>query len=277
MIVYLQLLLLALLGSVIALAGGVVFLYQRDWAHFLERHSVPFAAGVLITVSLVGLLPEAVHMAGESAFLIVLITFFTAYLFEHVFFGIHHHDDHQHGRNYQASIPLVLFGDTIHNFIDGVAIGAAFFAAPGLGLVTALSTFLHEVPHEIGDFGILLKAGWKKGKIVWVNVISASATIVGAFALLFFVHNEGLIGGLLAISSGVFLYLGASDFLPHIEDGYRNKVRAVVPMALGVLIMLISLMLVPHTHEENEVHDEEWISTGTEARFDDGNRSSLKQ
>jgi zinc and cadmium transporter len=247
----LQLFLLALLGSIIALVGGVVFLYKRSWSDFLEKHSVPFAAGVLITVSLVGLLPEAHEAIGENTFVIILLTFFAADLFEHVFFGIHHHKEGG-AHDYKGSVPLVIVGDTIHNFIDGVAIGASFLVSPGLGLITALSTFLHEVPHEIGDFGILLRAGWSRPKIFLVNVISASATIVGAFALLLFAGNDVLIGSLLAVSAGVFLYLGASDFLPHIEEGYESKLKSVLPLTIGVAVMLFTLMVVPHSHEDVE-------------------------
>ena len=237
-----QLFLLALLGSIIALVGGVVFLYKRSWSDFLEKHSVPFAAGVLITVSLVGLMPEAYEVVGEKTFVIVLLTFFAAYLFEHVFFGIHHHKEGG-AYDYKGSVPLVIVGDTIHNFIDGVAIGASFLVSPGLGLITAL---LHEVPHEIGDFGILLRVGWSRPKIFIVNAISASMTIVGAFALLLFAGNDVLIGSLLAVSAGVFLYLGASDFLPHIEEGYESKLKSVLPLTIGVAVMLFTLMVVPH-------------------------------
>jgi len=160
----LNLFLLALLGSVIALFGGVVFLFNRRLSSVLEKYSVPFAAGVLVTVSLLGLIPESEHEIGEMAHWIVLASFLGVYLFEHLFFGIHHHgdEDEHHKEIEESSIGLVLFGDTIHNFIDGVAIAASFMISPNLGFITALSTFLHEVPHEIGDFGILLKAGWKR-------------------------------------------------------------------------------------------------------------------
>lgn len=260
----LQLFLLAFLGSIIALIGGVVFLYVSNLSKFLEKHSVPFAAGVLITVSLVGLLPEAVEILDESVFMIVLITFFAIYLFEHIFFGIHHHDDHQHGHDYKSVVPLVIVGDTIHNFIDGIAIGASFLISPGLGLITAISTLLHEVPHEVADFGILLRAGWGKSKILTVNIISASMTIVGAFTLLLFADNQAAIGVLLAVSAGIFLYLGASDFLPHIEEGYSNRIKSVIPLAIGVVVILLALSAIPHSHEHEDEHDNGSHSNGHE-------------
>lgn len=248
----LNLFFLALLGSIIALLGGVIFLFKESWSKFLSQNSVPFAAGVLITVSILGLLPESVDLLGEGTFIIVLVTFFAAYLFENLFFEVHHHATHEHPRSYKSAVPLVIVGDTIHNFIDGVAIGASFLVNPGLGLITAISTFLHEVPHEIGDFGILLKAAWKKRDIIVINVISASATIVGAFTLFLFPENETLLGTLLAISAGMFLYLGASDFLPHIEKPEGGKVRAILPLVIGVVIMVATLMAIPHSHEETE-------------------------
>lgn len=249
-----QLFLLSLLGSVIALIGGVFFLFNRKFSKGLEIHSVPFAAGVLITVSLLGLIPESLESYGENAFLVVLISFFAAYLFENLFFVLHHHsDDHHHHRhNFKSSAPLVIVGDTIHNFIDGVAIGASFLVTPGLGLITAFSTFLHEVPHEIGDFGVLLKAGWKRKNILVVNIVSASFTILGAFISFLFIGSESTLGILLAIAAGIFLYLGTVDFLPHATDGFSNKSRSLIPLTAGVLAMVLTLMLVPHSHEKHE-------------------------
>lgn len=247
----LYLLLQALIGSLIALFGGIVFLYNRRLSSVLEKYSVPFAAGVLVTVSILGLIPEAEHEIGEFAHWVVLFSFLGVYIFEHLFFGIHHHDEdegHHHDNIKTSSVGLVIFGDTIHNFIDGVAIGAAFLIDPNLGLIVALSTFLHEVPHEIGDFGILLKAGWKRSKILVVNIISATMTIVGAFSVYLFNHNESFNGTLMAISAGVFLYLGASDFLPKINSEGKNKLKSILPLILGSVIIIATILLLPHDH-----------------------------
>ncbi|MCH7641027.1 ZIP family metal transporter [Patescibacteria group bacterium] len=249
----LQIFLLAFLGSIIALAGGAIFLFNKTWSKRLEEHSVPFAAGVLLTVALLGLLPEAVHEIGEKAFLFVLLSFVSAYLFEHTFFQVHHHDHHipGHTKSYNSAIPLIIIGDTIHNFIDGVAIASSFLVAPGLGLITAISTFLHEVPHEVSDFGLLLKAGWDKKRVLLVNVFSASLTIVGAFSVILFLQDGPAVGILLSISAGMFLYLGASDFLPHIDEGGKKPIVAIAPFLIGIIIMILTFSAVPHSRDND--------------------------
>ncbi|NCN24068.1 MAG: hypothetical protein COU65_04520 [Candidatus Pacebacteria bacterium CG10_big_fil_rev_8_21_14_0_10_42_12] len=245
-----QLLLLASLGSFVGLLGGIVMLSSKKWSNVLEHHAISFAAGVMITVALVGILPESVEFIDHEAYVAVLITFLATFLFERLFLGIHHHDEHEGCASHTSSIPSVLLGDTIHNFIDGIAIGVSFLVSPGLGLVTAISTFLHEVPHEIADFGIFLKAGWKKSRIILVNIISAAVTLVGALTIYFFPVSDYLIGILLAVAAGIFLYLGASDFLPQTRDHDHegSKIKGILPLILGALIMLAVMEIVPHGH-----------------------------
>ena len=251
---------LAFLGSIVALIGGVIFLIKKSWSTWLSAYSVPFAAGVLLTTSLVGLIPGSFEIIGEKTFLIVLISFLGAYFFEKVFFDIHHHEEDNHAHEnihtnhnrYKSSIPTIIAGDTIHNFIDGIVIAAAYFVSPGLGIITTLSTFLHEVPHEIGDFGIMLKAGWKRKNILIVNILSASATLFGAGFVIFFNQNQNLIGIFLAVSAGLFLYLGASDFLPHIHKEDLSQAKASTSLILGVMIMLLAIVSIPHSHDDSD-------------------------
>lgn len=261
------LLALSLFGGVIGIIGGLFFLYHKKWSATLEVWAIPFAAGVLLTVSLFGLIPEALELIGYQAWVLVATAFATALVFERVVLAIHHHahdhhnlSEHNHAASHSQTSPsavaLVLVGDTIHNLIDGIAIGASFLASPGLGLLTAFSTFLHEIPHEIGDFGVLLKAGWAKKNIIIVNAISALVTVVGAMSVLAFPHNDQVMGTLLAISAGIFLYLGTVDFLPQViaeaRQKKKQKVAFLLPLLLGVVTILATLMLVPHGHEHDE-------------------------
>jgi zinc and cadmium transporter len=247
----LQLVLLVALGSIAGLIGGVIFLINDKWARVLCKYAVPFAAGVLISVSLLHLIPEAVHATGESVYVVVLASFIFAFFFEQFFAHLHHHEDKKHTMT-KSSVPLVIFGDTIHNFIDGVAIAAAYLVNPMAGLVVAIATFLHEAPHEIADFGILVKSGWPKRKAFTANFLSAMATFPGAFLVIYYSEViHGGVGVLLAISGGVFLYLGASDFLPEVAEENHGKPawKELSVFILGVLLMYLLTFLTPeHAH-----------------------------
>lgn len=243
----LELLGLSLIGSVAGLVGGAVFLIKKSLAEKFCRFAVPFAAGVLLSTSLLHLLPEAAHKVGSDAFLIVLIALLSSFFFEQYFARLHHHE-HHHRSKLASSAPLVIFGDTIHNFIDGVAIASAFLIEPRFGLIVALACFLHETPHEIGDFGILVAAGWSRRETFIANLLSSLTTIPGALLVFYFVKDahEG-VGMLLAVSAGVFLYLGASDFLPEVGE-HRDGVAAwkkFLPLVFGVVLMYLLTLVIP--------------------------------
>jgi zinc and cadmium transporter len=241
-------LVLAFVGSIAGLIGGVVFLVKENWAKALCHYAVPFAAGVLLSVSLLHLLPEAVREVGEVGYLYVLVALLLSFFFEQFFAQLHHHEHRRATMVKASSVPLVIFGDTIHNFIDGVAIAAAYLVDPYFGLVVTLATFLHETPHEIGDFGVLMSAGWTKGKAFIANFFSALATFPGALLVFFFMQEaHEKIGVLLAISAGVFLYLGASDFLPEVGEEEKGVPawKKFGLLVLGVVIMYVLALVTP--------------------------------
>jgi zinc and cadmium transporter len=239
-------LLLSFLGSIAGLIGGLVFLIKKEWARTLASISIPFAAGVLLSVSLLHLIPEAVHETGETAYLIVLISVITSFVFEQYFAHLHHHEDRGHTM-LKTAVPLVIFGDTIHNFIDGVAIAAAYIANPTFGIIVAIATFLHETPHEIGDFGVLISAGWSRVKAFWANFLSAMATFPGALFVYYLMRDaHEKVGVLLAISAGVFLYLGASDFLPQAEESHGHPAwKIIFLVVVGAAVMYFLRVISP--------------------------------
>lgn len=236
---------LAAVGSVLGLIGGAVFLMHGRLKEVLCKYSVPFAAGILLTVAILDLIPESVVHLGELSFLFILITFLLVFSFEHLFFKVHHHDGHAHDVPL-GSIPLVIAGDTIHNFIDGVSIASAYMVDPAFGVIVAISSFLHEVPHEIGDFGVLLSAGWKKSSVFLVNFLSATTTFLGVIFVYIFAENESMIGILLSVSAGLFLYLGASDFLPGRNDQEKTSIGKVLTVIVAATIMIFVSLVLPH-------------------------------
>jgi zinc and cadmium transporter len=269
----LHLFLLVSAGSVLALAGGLAFLFIKPLRSTLTKYSMAFASGVLLSVALLGLLPEAVHQLGEKAFLAALIAFVAVYVFESYFFDLHHHE-HEHegeqGHGFhqlkKSSALLVIVGDTVHNFIDGAAIAGAFLVDTGLGQVMAISTFLHEIPHEIGDFGILLKMGYSRKKVILINFFSALSSFIGAALVYFLMADESYLGVLLAITAGMFLYLGASDFLPKVTLK-KSSSKQLLAFLLGCLLIYFSLALIPHSHNY-ESSDESQMNSHHDSHYD---------
>lgn len=237
---------LATIGSLAGLSGGVILLTKKNWGKFLSVHSIPFAAGVMLAVSLLDVLPEAVEEAGpEKVFPIVLAVMVAAFFFEQFFLHLHHHEEHK--RTLKNSLPLVVAGDTIHNFIDGLAIAAAYLVEPALGVVVAGATFLHEIPHEMGDFGLMLAGGWSRLRVISVNILSALSTYAGAILIVLFSSTLGLdLGVLLAVAGGLFLYIAASDLLPEVESQDKdNPWHQALLFLAGVVIVWILTLAVP--------------------------------
>ncbi len=234
----LYLLALSAFGSLAGLAGGLVYFLPDKISTFFCRYSIPFASGVLLTVSLLDLMPESYHVIGENGFVVVLISFLASFIFEEIFTKLHHHGQKNEHKIAPGAIYLVLVGDTIHNFIDGVAIAAAFLVEPPLGLVVAISTFMHETPHEIGDFGVLLAGGFNKLQTLALNALSALFCVIGALFVYYAgQNNPELIGSLLAVAAGMFLYLAAGDFLPKDTINKKDAIFKIAALLLGVMLM----------------------------------------
>lgn len=237
---------LATIGSIAGLAGGVLLLFQKKSAAWLSQITIPFAAGVLLTATFINLLPEATKNVDTGLlFLVVLATILSSFFIEQLLVQFHHHKGKQ--ISLKESVPLLVLGDTIHNFIDGVVIAASYILSPELGLVVAIATFLHELPHEIGDFGLMLAAGWSRTKTLWVNFFSALATYLGVGTVFILPQlSTQFIGVILGIASGIFIYIAVSDLLPEVEKSIaKNKRWPEALLVLGgvVIMWLLNLIL----------------------------------
>ena len=253
----------SLIGGVVSLIGGILLLSRKNSAETLAKYATPFAAGALLAAVFLDLLKEGVEEAEPSTVLIAALTgmlvFFFAERFLHWF---HHHHQHE---NADPSKSLIITGDIIHNALDGVAIAAGFLVSIPTGIVTTLAVAAHEIPQEIGDFGLLLAKGMTRARVLWVNVISALATTITAVFTYLLGSEEKLpIGVLLGLSAGFLLYIAASDIIPEInERAPKKKLFDWQPILLLVGVVVVGLAItISHDYiEADSGHDHADIST----------------
>lgn len=246
----------SLVGGVFSLIGGMLLLSNKRTADQLAKYSTPFAAGALLAAAFFDLLPESIELMAEGSATRWALGGILAFFFlEHFLRWFHHHHEDKEDAK-RTTAPLVVIGDSIHNLIDGIAIGAAFLVNVPTGIVAAVAVAAHEVPQEIGDFGILLKFGLSKKKVIIVNVASALMSTIGAL-LTFWVGSKASlpIGTLLAITAGMFIYIAASDLIPTIHEDSKKRGRslAAVLLLLGVLTVGVVTEI---THEYIDVDHE---------------------
>lgn len=211
------------LGSIASLVGGIALLYKGDWVKKISGYLVSFAAGVLLSAAFLDLLPEALKDAEEAqqVFLFTLAGMVIFFLVERFLIRLHYH-----GRFHDLPpvSSLIIIGDALHNFIDGIIITTAFLVNIPLGVVTSLAIVSHEIPQEVGDFGILLLGGMRRTKVLLVNLVAALMTVLGATLAFTFASTVKLIMvPLLAFAAGNFIYIAASDLIPEIHHGLRER------------------------------------------------------
>jgi zinc and cadmium transporter len=258
----LTVILVSLAGGMFSLIGGVLLLQKKETALGMARYATPFAAGVLLAAALTDLLPEALAETTNEPSIILtwaLLGILGFFMLERFLRYFHHH--HEHGAKEKANSSLIIIGDTLHNGLDGIALGAAFLISTPTGIVAAIAIATHEIPQEIGDFGLLLKNGMRKSKVLMVNIISALATTIMA-VITFAVGDAGGIpvGELLAITAGFFIYIATSDIIPEIhEEKSLTKIdwRPWLLLLGAAFVLFVS----PIAHKYIEGESEEQHST----------------
>lgn len=224
-------------------------LYRRKLADSASHLLVSFAIGALLGVTFFDLLPEALEEAegtGINIFAWVLTGFMIFFILERFLHWFHHHHEHKE-RGSKPVVPLIVLGDSVHNFIDGLVVGGAFLIDIKLGVVTALATAAHEIPQEVGDFGILLSRGVPRKKVFFYNFISALTTIVGAL-LVYFLQGylSPLLPIFLALTAGFFIYISASDLVPEIHEKSPKEFAfletAIIIFGAVLIAALVSLL-----------------------------------
>lgn len=226
--------------SLVSLIGLLTISMDEARVRRMATVFISFAVGALLGDAFIHLIPEIFERrAPPSAALVSSLLVLSGMM---IFFGVekllrHHHGvihDHHHPQQLQEPIrrpelaAINILGDAIHNFIDGVVIGASYLASPALGLSTTFAVLLHEIPQEFGDFGILIHSGLGVRKAVLLNLASASVAIVGTAIALAAgaVAGEAITTSLLPITAGGFVYLAAADLIPELQ--HDRSLRALV-------------------------------------------------
>jgi zinc and cadmium transporter len=219
----------------------------------MVRHLVSLSAGVLLATALLHVLPEAFESRasphGLFATLLAGLMFF--FLLEKVelYRHTHHHegDGHHHHHHFDAEQAgrggwSVLVGDSIHNFCDGIIIAAAFLADTQLGIVTSLAIIAHEIPQEVGDYIVLLNAGFSRTKALLYNAISGLSAVIGGLVGYVVVGPwEALFPYLLVIASSSFVYVAVADLIPQLQQrmSLKDTAAQLAWLAAGMAMILL--------------------------------------
>lgn len=258
------------IGGVLSVLAASVFLLLSDSMRAkVLPHGISFATGALLAVAFWGLIPHAFEEVAPSeiqtlsgSIMLGLLLFFTLeklLIWRHCHSSsceVHvdteeqedsHGHSHAHGSHKSAGT-MILIGDGIHNFVDGVLIAAAFLTDVQLGIVTSLAVAAHEIPQEVGDFAILLHSGFSKKKALIYNVLASLTTVLGG--VLAYYSLAGLHDSLpyfLAIASSSFIYIAVADLIPtlHKKTDIKTSLQQIALILAGV-VLIVSLHGVAH-------------------------------
>jgi len=233
--------------SLLSLIGVITLGIKKKLLKKILFILIGLSAGALMGASFLHLLPEALEESTYgSVFFLVLIGFSLFFLIEK-FLKWHH--CHKGSCNVHTFHYMNLFGDSVHNFIDGMIIAASFLVNIPFGIITTLAIIAHEVPQEIGDYAVLVYGGFSRLKALIYNFLVALTSIIGAlFGYFLSAHIATLRLFLVPFAAGGFIYIAASDLVPelHKEPKLKKSLTSFAFFILGILLMAILKALFEH-------------------------------
>jgi len=239
--------------SVISLVGVFTLSFKESTLRQVLFALIGLATGALFGDALIHLIPEAFESGISTttiAFLVMagILLFF---MLEKIFLWRHSHleevesiesvEQHDHSPKHLA--PLVLVADFVHNILDGVIIGASFLISTPVGISTTVAVILHEIPQEIGDFGLLIHAGWSRGKALLWNFLSALSAVLGLLVVFTIGASvESFVPFVSAVTAGSFIYIAGSDLVPELRKTIslsRSAIQvATIILGFGIMLLL---------------------------------------
>ena len=261
------------IGGVLSVMAAAVFLLLPDHhRNAVLPHGISFAIGALLAVAFWGLIPEAFAEIKPEQFQSLSGTILAGvlgfFVLEKLLIWRHCHSgnceahgdedehDHDHGHSHshgtaKSAGALIILGDGIHNFVDGVLIAAAFLTDVQLGIVTSLAVAAHEIPQEVGDFAILLHSGYSKSKALFYNMLASLTTVLGGVLAYFGLEDlHDSLPYFLALAASSFIYIAVADLIPslHKKTDMKTSLQQIALIAMGVLL-ICSLHGIAHNME----------------------------
>lgn len=230
--------------SLISLVGLFTLSFKEGALQRILFLLISLAAGALLGDAFIHLLPEAFEEAGATATSVFVLAGILSFLMLEKFLHWHHSHGDESSEEHARVHPLghlVVVSDSVHNLVDGVAIGAAFLVSPEIGVATTLAIALHEIPQEIGDFGVMLHSGFSRTKALLVNFLSALTAFAGIGIAYFLADlGAGLIPLIAAFAAGNFIYIALADLVPELHKtvGGKRSIAQFVVILAGLAIMV---------------------------------------
>ncbi|MEK6715465.1 MAG: ZIP family metal transporter [Candidatus Omnitrophota bacterium] len=239
---YLNVIIYSLIAGIATLLGTAMLFYKEAWARKNSLYLVSFAAGVMLATAFLDLLPEAIELF-HGAFWSVLFGILLFYVLQQ---SINVHPCHDEECRLHNLGILSLAGLTFHSLIDGIAIALGFGISTALGMVTTLAVILHEVPEGITTTSILMYAKMPRKKVIWYSILVAMSTPIGAILFYPFVKGipEKILGLLLGLAAGSFIYVASSDLIPQTHTR-RSRLNAII-LLFGVIFLAVINKLIEH-------------------------------
>ena len=233
--------------SLIALIGIITFAIKDKYIKKIVIYLLSFSAGVLLGDTFIHLLPEIVADYGFDIkiSIYILLGILVSFFIEKVIHWSHYHDTSSR-KHIHPFAYLNLIGDAVHNFLDGMIIGASYLVSLPVGLATTFAVIFHEIPQEIGDFGVLIHAGYTKRKALWLNFLSALLSLVGVVVVIILGEvTEKFIFYILPFAAGGFIYIAVADLIPELHKTTETKysIYQILAVAFGVFTMITLILI----------------------------------
>lgn len=230
--------------SLLSLLGAFFLAVQRKFLDSVTTYLLAFSSGILLGTTFYDLIPEGYDGLQGNVYTWViagLVSFFILEKFIHWHQHVEEAGAEEHSKKHIAYLDLI--GDAIHNFLDGAIIGVTFLTSIPLGIMTTIAVIAHEIPHELGDFFLLIYSGLSNKKAIWYNFLSALSAIVGTIVVFIFsAHILSVSPYLIGFAAGNFLYIAASDLIPELHHKRNPYVSLIQTLCLisGIAIMYLA-------------------------------------